>query len=139
MAWVGGRILRNGVLLGAIVASAACGSSFSSTTPDLSLLDPEQPRSPTSTVTITSAGLDPIVLHRDHPVTALFVNNDTAPHTLASAPDLGWDDCPEMHNLPAIKPGKQLAVTFSENDAVCAYHDAAQPGSVPFQGYVAIH
>lgn len=139
MARVGGQTFRNGVFLGALVATAACGSSFTSTTPDLSLLDPEQPRSPTSTVTITSAGVNPVVLHRDTPVTALFVNNDTVPHTLASAPELGWDDCPEMHDLEAIKPGKQLAVAFSEKDAVCAYHDAAQPGNVAFQGYVAIH
>ncbi len=90
-------------------------------------------------MTITSAGLDPVVLHRDNPVTVTFVNNDTVSHALASAPDLGWDDCPEMHGLAAIKPGKQLAVAFSEKDAVCAYHDVAQPGSVPFQGYVAIH
>ena len=121
------------------MATAGCGSSFTSSTPTPSLLDPEQPRSPTPAVSITSSGVNPVVLHRDYPVTVTFTNNDTVSHKLESAPDLGWDDCPEMHNLGAIEPGKQLAVAFSEKDAVCAYHDAAQPGNVAFQGYVAIH
>jgi hypothetical protein len=83
--------------------------------------------------------LDPVVLHRDYPVTVTFTNNDKAPHKLESAPQLGWDDCPEMRNLGTLRPGQELAVAFSEKDAVCAYHDAVQPGSVPFQGYVVIH
>jgi hypothetical protein len=139
MASVRGRILRHGAFLAVLVATAGCGSSFTSSTPAPSLLEPDQPRSPTPAVSVNPSGVDPVVLHRDYPVTVTFTNNDKIPHTLESAPELGWDDCPEMHNLGAVKPGKQLAVAFSEKDAVCAYHDAAQPGNVAFQGYVAIH
>jgi hypothetical protein len=139
MAHVGGRILRDGAFLAALVATAGCGSSFTGSTSYPSLLEPDQPRSPTSTVTIRSSGVDPVVLHRDYPVTVTFTNNDTVSHTFESAPELGWDDCPEMHNLAAVKPGRQLVVVFSEKDAVCVYHEVSQPGNVAFQGYVAIH
>ena len=134
-----GRLIGNCASLAVLVATAGCGSSFTSSTPVPSLLDPEQPRSPTSAVSITSSGVDPVVLHRDYPVTVTFTNNDTVSRKLESAPELGWDDCPEMHNVATLKPGQQLAVVFSEKDAVCAYHEASQPGNVAFQGYVAIH
>lgn len=133
------RFLRNSFFLASLVATAGCGSSFTNSTVDPGLLDPEQPRSPTPFVSITSSGVVPVVLHRDYPVTVTFTNNDTVSHKLESAPDLGWDDCPEMRNLGTLKPGQQLLVGFSEKDAVCAYHEASQPGNVAFQGYVAIH
>jgi hypothetical protein len=133
------RLLRNSFFLASLVGIAACGSSFTSSTVDPGLLDPEQPRSPTPFVSITSSGLEPIVLHRDYPVTVTFTNNDKVAHKLQSAPDLGWDDCPEMRNLGTLKPGQQLVVAFTEKDAVCAYHEASQPGNVALQGYVVIH
>ena len=126
-------------VLALAMAATACGSTINGTTNYPSLLDPDQPRSPTSTITITSSGVNPVVLHRDHPVTATFVNNDTVSHRLEGAPDTIWDNCPEMNAFGNLKPGQQRDVVFSESDAVCAYQDAAQPGNVAFQGYVAIH
>ena len=134
-----GRGVGVPVVLALAMAAAACGSSINSSTSYTSLLDPDQPRSPTSTITITSSGVSPVVLHRDHPLTATFVNDDTVSHHLESAPELLWDNCPEMNALGNLKPGERRDVAFSEADAVCAYHDAAQPGNVAFQGYVAIH
>lgn len=90
-------------------------------------------------MTVTAGGFKPQVLHVNYPVTVTFTNADTVPHTLASAPDLGWDNCPEMNAVGTLKPGQSTSVAFSEEDAVCAYHDAAQPSSTAFQGYIAIH
>jgi hypothetical protein len=126
-----------GLIIAMAVLSTTCGS-ITSTTPTTSLLDPSQPRTPPD-VSITSAGVQPVVVHVDHPVTITFTNSDTVARRIESAPELGWDDCPEMHGLAPIKPGEKLAVAFSETDAVCAYHDASQPTNVAFQGYVAIH
>jgi hypothetical protein len=119
----------------------ACGSSFTSSTPapTSSLLDPSQPRSATPAVTIASGGVKPQVLHVDYPVTVTFTNTDAVPHKLESAPELGWDNCPEMATLETWQPGQVAAVAFSEKDAVCAYHDAGQPSNQAFQGYIAIH
>jgi hypothetical protein len=141
---VGGVRRRRCNALAAIAAAlcaTACGSSFSSITPapSLSLLDPSQPRSATPAVTITAGGVKPQVLHVDYPVTVTFTNADAVPHKLESAPELNWDNCPEMNTVGTLKPGQSKAVAFSEKDAVCAYHDAGQPSNTAFQGYIAIH
>jgi hypothetical protein len=119
------------------VLSTTCGS-ITSSTPTTSLLDPSQPRTPPD-VSITAAGVQPVVVHVDYPVTITFTNNDKVSRTLESAPELGWDDCPEMRGIPPFKPGEKRPVTFGEKGAVCAYHDASQPTNVAFQGYVVIH
>ncbi len=133
---------RNGAyvrLAVAVVASfsVTCGSVTSSTS-STPLLDPNQPRTPPA-VSITAAGVQPVVAHVDYPVTVTFTNNDTVARKLESAPELGWDDCPEMRGLEPLKPGEHRAVAFGEKEAVCAYHDAGQPANVAFQGYVVIH
>ena len=131
---------RSAAILAAVVVSAACGSITSTTTnPDEGLLDPAQPRSATPDISVTAAGLVPIVLHVDYPVTVTFTNNDTIPHKFESAPELGWDNCPELNTLATLKPGAKVSLPFTEREAVCAYHDVAKPKDVPFQGYVVIH
>ena len=90
-------------------------------------------------VSITAGGFVPQVLHVDYPVTVTFTNADSAPHTLESAPELNWDNCPEMNTVGTLQPGQSKAVPFSEKDAVCAFHDAALRANTAFQGYIAIH
>ena len=122
------------------MCAAACGSSFTSNTPaSSSYLDPSQPRAAVPAVSITAAGFNPQVLHVNYPVTVTFTNTDTVAHTLESAPELNWDNCPEMNTVGTLKPGGSIAVPFSEKDAVCAYHDVAEASKTPFQGYIAIH
>ena len=125
----------------AAVCAAACGSSFTSSESPApsSLLDPSQPRAAVPAVSITAGGFNPQVLHVNYPVTVTFTNADTAAHTLESAPELNWDNCPEMNTVGTLKPGESKAVPFSEEDAVCAYHDVAKAAITAFQGYIAIH
>ncbi len=80
-----------------------------------------------------------MVLHVGYPVTVTFTNNDTVPHKFEAAPELGWDNCPELNTLATLKPGAKVALPFVEKNAVCAYHDVAQPKVVSLQGYVVIH
>jgi len=129
-------------LIGAAVCGAACGSSITRTVPlpsTTSLLDPSQPRAAVPAVSITASGFDPQVLHVNYPVTVTFTNADTVAHTLESAPELNWDNCPEMNAVGSLTPGQSKAVPFSEKDAVCAYHDVALRAETAFQGYIAIH
>jgi plastocyanin len=134
---------RSVAAIGAAVCAAACGSSFYSSTPvpspTPSLLDPNQLRAAVPAVSITAGGFNPQVLHVNYPVTVTFTNNDTVAHALESAPELNWDNCPEMNTVGTLKPGQSEAVAFSEKDAVCTYHDVAQQSKTIFQGYIAIH
>jgi plastocyanin len=123
----------------AALGAVACGSSFTSTTPGSGLLDPEQPRAAVPAVTISASGFAPQVLHVNYPVTVTFTNSDTTAHRLESAPDLGWDNCPELKTPVVVAPGQAAVVPFSEKDAVCGYHDVDQPTVTAFQGYIAIH
>ena len=125
------------VIIATAVLSTTCGSITSSTS-SAPLLDPNQPRT-SPDVAISAAGVQPVVVHVDHPVTITFTNNDTVARKLESAPELGWDDCPEMRGLEPFKPGEKREVAFGEKEAVCAFHDASQPANVAFQGYVVIH
>ncbi len=121
---------------------AGCGNSIYTTSPippSVPLLDEDQPRSPTPDVSVTSAGLSPQVLHVDAPVTVIFTNNDAVSHTLRNAPQLAWDDCPEMNQPVVLAPGDVGRVAFSESEVVCTYVDAARPDDPAFQGYIAIH
>lgn len=133
--------VRHGTAALAALCALACGSSFTSSTPlsSLGLLDPDQPRSAVPAVTVSSAGFSPQVLHVDHPVTVTFTNADTVTHRLEWAPELNWDNCPELETQIVLQPEKTAAVAFSEKDAVCTYHDVDHPGTPAFQGYIAIH
>jgi hypothetical protein len=129
-------------VVAACVLASGCGNSIYTTSPatsPLPLLDDGQPRSPTPDVSVTSAGFVPQVLHVNAPVTVVFTNSDTVSHTLRNAPQLGWDDCPEMNEPLMLGPGDVGRVAFSEADAVCTYVDAARPDDKAFQGYIAIH
>jgi len=97
-------------VIGAAVCAAACGSSITRTIPlpsSSSLLDPSQPRAAVPAVSVTAGGFVPQVLHVNYPVTVTFTNADTAPHTLESAPELNWDNCPEMNTVGTSAAGAE--------------------------------
>jgi hypothetical protein len=121
------------------ILTAGCGGSIASSPESLSLLDPLQPRSQDSAVTISSAGVAPQVLHLNAPVTVRFTNGDRAAHKLEPAPELQYGDCPEMSQLGTLQPGETGSVTFSRNVIICAYHDSAGPSDQSFQGLIILH
>jgi plastocyanin len=124
--------------------TAGCGDRIYTTSPSSSSTPPlleedEPPLSPTPDVSITSAGFKPQVLHVEGPETVVFTNDDTVAHTLRNAPQLGWDNCPEMNQPLMLAPGEVGRVAFSERDAVCTYDDADKGAAEAFQGYIALH
>jgi len=136
-AWPNGRARVVAAFL--CVLAAGCGSSITSPPEGLSLLDPLQPRSQDSAVTISSAGVAPQVLHLNAPVIVRFTNGDRAAHKLEPAPELRYDDCPELSQLGTLQPGETGSVALSRGGLICAYHDAAGPSDPNFQGLIVLH
>ncbi len=133
------RGLSSGVLVVAALLAVACKSHIDSPPQPLSLLDPSQVIATDPSVTITASGVNPQTLHVDSPVTVKFTNNDTVAHKIEPAPELKFDVCPEFNLLGTLQPGQSASAAFPEKVVICAYHDAAGPTNVAFQGLVVIH
>ena len=116
----------------------ACGSASVQDIPQRGLLDPSQPRTD-PTVVISAAGVDPVDSHLNHPVTVTFINRDSVPHRLESAPEIGNGPCPEMAQVGTIDPGATGTVTISQADYICSFHDGLQPSNVKFKGIIVVH
>ena len=104
---------------GAIVASAACSSSSSPTTPSNASGTPVSIVSGATTLTTTAYSPNPIVLAVGG--TATWKNNDNVAHT-ASANDGTWDS-------GSIAPGASFSRTFPAAGSFpykCTFH----PGMV---------
>jgi hypothetical protein len=127
------------VVLAVAALLAACSSHIDSPPQPISLLDPSQIIVENPWVTITQSGVNPQTLHVDSPVTVKFTNNDTVAHKVEPAPELHFDNCPEFNLLGTIEPGQSASAVFPEKVVICAYHDAASPTNVAFQGLVVIH
>jgi hypothetical protein len=91
-------------------------------------------------VSISSAGVDPQVLHLDSPVTVKFTNTDRVAHKFEPVPELGDAGRPEMNQLGMLEPGETGTVAFTRVDGfICGYHDAAAPSNLAFKGLLVIH
>lgn len=112
--------LRGVVAVVAALLLGACGSSAPLASPTTSLLDPLQPRTD-PLVAITSKRVSPQDSHLDHPVTVKFVNQDSMPHTMTSAPELGNGDCPEMAEIGRIEPGQSRSTTITSAAYAAAF------------------
>ena len=121
-----------------LIASCTSNTVRTVTRPGSSLLDPSQPRTD-PTVTITAAGVNPVDSHLDHPVTVRFVNRDSSPHRLESAPEVGNGDCPEMAQVGTISPGDTGTVTITRAGYICSFRDGLQPSNVAFKGILVVH
>jgi len=116
----------------------ACGSASVENLSKPGLLDPSQPRTD-PTVVISASGVDPADSHLNHPVTVTFINRDTVPHRLESAPEIGNGDCPEMALVGTVDPGATGTVTISQANYICSFHDALQPSNLKFKGIIVVH
>ena len=129
-------------VVAACLLASGCGNSIYTTSPipPTVPMEEEDPfRSATPDVSVTSAGFAPQVLHVDAPVTVIFTNTDTVPHTLRNAPELGWDDCAEIDEPLTLAPGEVGRVAFSHPDSVCTYVEVARARETAFQGYIVLH
>ncbi len=103
------RHARGAAVAFAGLIAVSCSRSITSS---VSLLDPEWPRSASPTVSISSAGVQPDLLHLDAPVTVTVTNNDGAAHRLEPAPELGYGRCAEIEQLGTLQPGESAKVTI---------------------------
>jgi hypothetical protein len=118
--------------------ASSCSHSFTSSVTG-SLLDPNTPRSGTTTVRITAAGVSPTLLHLDAPVTVTFSNEDSVAHRIEPAPELGYGRCAAIDQLGTLPPGQSGQVTLEQRQLICAFRDAAGPSNQAFQGFIVIH
>jgi hypothetical protein len=116
--------------------AVSCSRSITNT---VSLLDPEWPRSASPTLRISTAGVQPDLLHLDAPVTVTVTNNDGAAHRLEPAPELGYGGCAEIEQLGTLEPGQSAKVTIERRAVICAFHDSAAPTNRSFQGFIVVH
>ena len=94
---------------------------------------------PTTTITITSAGVSPksITVARGTQVT--FVNSDSRPHDMASDPHPTHGSCPEIENGVGFMTAGQTKQTGNLNTArTCSYHDHNRDTDTSLQGTIVI-
>lgn len=125
---IGLRNCASGGLLG-LLWLAACGGGSSSPSPDQA--------SPSITITLSSAGVDPKASFVSGNSSVAIVNSDSAPHQIASSPDASQVDCPEL-NSPMLAAGDQFIATIANRDGTCGFIDSLNPTDSNFQGTITV-
>jgi hypothetical protein len=124
--------------LGLALLAAGCGSSGGgpSATPSAS----PSPLGP-PILTITSAGVNPQVLHTfDERETVTVVNGDSRAHDMRSDPHPAHTDCPAL-NLGTMAPGERREIPGPSlpGFTLCYFHDETDPANSVFRGVVVTH
>jgi plastocyanin len=100
------------------VAAAACGgTSPSEPTP------PAGPGVETTTITITSAGVNPAAIIVKPGAQVTFVNNDTRNHNMSSNPHPEHSDCQAINDVGVLVPGQSRQTGNLNTTRTCGYHD----------------
>ena len=81
------------------------------------------PPAPVVVVTITTTGVGPSPLTIAVGSRVRFVNNDTAPHEIASDPHLQHTQCPEINAVGVLLPGQSRETDVFTAIRTCGYHD----------------
>jgi plastocyanin len=124
---------RRALVLTALMAASACGSSSSSTTAP-TLVTAVQ----TTTITITSAGVNPNNIEVAVGARVLFINNDSRTHNMTSDPHPEHTDCPPINSVGFLQVGQQLTTGNLTTARTCGYHDHDDPSNTKFQGQIVI-
>ena len=93
--------------------------------------DEELPAS--ATFVITQAGVSPRSARVKPGGKVTFVNDDLFAHQVASDPDPGNTDCPEL-NGPMLQPGQAFTTTVATTPAVCGFHGRLEPRDARLKG-----
>jgi plastocyanin len=127
------KIVGRPFLLAAIAMTALdCGSSPSSPSGGGG-----NPTSAT-TITLTSAGVNPTTINVPQGSRVLFTNNDNRQHEMTSDPHPDHTDCPELNQVGFINPGQQRETGNLNTVRTCRYHDHNDPNNTRFQGRIVI-
>lgn len=129
------EIVLRTFLLGAALATIACGSSGStSTSPSTSTTTTAVQ---TTTITITSTGVSPTSIEVSQGARVLFVNNDTRSHNMVSDPHPEHTDCPAINSVGLLAPGRSLETGNLTVVRSCGFHDHDDT-SAKWQGKITI-
>jgi plastocyanin len=136
-----GRRFALGALL---LAAAACGGGGGSSPSTPSTPSTPAPTAspvaadPSTTITITSAGVSPKQIQVAVGGRVTFVNNDTAFHEMASDPHPIHTDCPEINQVGALSPGTSRQTAAFTRARTCGFHDHGQENNTSLQGQIVI-
>lgn len=130
----------------AVLMLAGCGGSGSSPAaptpaPPVAVAPPApQPTPPAGppTVTVTAAGISPLVITIDVGQRVTFVNNDNRPHDFAGGPDPSRPECREIDVAGFLVPGQSRDTAAFPVARTCVYHDHSMLGVPAFSGTIII-
>ena len=125
--------------LGAVaiaVVAVACKSNSSSGNPG----SPSggAPPTATTTITITSSGVNPknITVPRGSQVT--FINSSSVIHEMDSNPHPAHTDCPEINQVDFLTPGQTKQTGNLNTARTCGYHDHNRDADQTLQGTIVV-
>lgn len=113
-----------------VAAGAGCGSS--TTQPSAS------PPVATTTITITSAGVNPKNAQISVGQRVLFVNSDSRSHNMTSDPHPEHTDCPELNQVGFLTAGQSRETGNLVTARTCGFHDHDNPDSTALKGSIVI-
>jgi plastocyanin len=94
---------------------------------------------PTTTITITSAGVNPKSLTVARGTQVTFVNSDSRSHEMASDPHPTHGSCPEIENgVGFITPGQTKQTGNLNTARTCGYHDHNRDTDTSLQGTIVV-
>lgn len=116
----------------ALVSTGGCRSGDTPTEPS------GPPPVQTTTITITSAGANPLRIEVALGTRVRFVNNDSRPHNMASDPHPTHTDCPAINQVGLLQPGQIRETGNLVEVRTCGFHDHDNPTSQTLQGSITI-
>lgn len=115
------------------VGAACCGGSSSPTEPTMT----GGGGASTATIALTSSGVSVHLLTVAPGAAVAFMNNDSAPHEIASDPHPVHTQCPEL-NGPVLQPGASFTATMANMPETCGFHDHLNPTNTALQGTITV-
>ena len=92
----------------------------------------------TTTITITSAGVNPARITVSPGTRVTFINNDSRSHEMNSDPHPTHGDCPGIDDIGFIQPGQTKLTGNLSVVRTCGYHDHNQPDVRSLQGQIVV-
>ena len=92
----------------------------------------------TTTITITSAGVNPKRITVPPGSRVTFVNNDSRPHEINSDPHPNHGDCPPIDDVGFIAVGQSKQTGNLTVSRTCGFHDHIQPEVAALQGQIIV-
>jgi len=99
---------------------------------------PTTPGPPTTTITITAAGVSPKSVQIALGARVLFINNDSRSHYIHSDPHPDATGCPEINQIGILQIGDKRETGNFVDIATCGYHDHDTPSNDTFKGTIVI-